>query len=503
MVCIIYNSCFISIFLLNLLFMKENQVRNLPRPPIVVVLGHVDHGKSSLLDFIRKTNIVAKEAGGITQSIGAYEIIHNNKRITFIDTPGHEAFSKMRIRGAKIADLAILVIAADDSVQPQTKESIEILNSSKTPFVVAINKIDKPNADIDKTKNDLMANNVFLEGYGGNISYQPISAKTGQGINELLDLILLAVELENLTYNPNVNAEGIILETKTDSRRGAIVTAIIKNGTLKKGSKIATQTAIGKIKTLESFDGQKTETLSPSSPALIFGFESLPQIGEDFFTEKRAEEIYKQAIERPGVKAISQEPTEKISINLIIKADVSGSLETLSGIIKNIKHGDIKINIIDELIGEISDGDVKKAASSNALILGFKIKVNRIAESLAKAQDVKIITSEIIYELTDFIEKEIKLKQKPLPLAEFEVIKIFSQKGKKQLIGGKVISGTIKTNARLKIIRENNEIGFGKITGLKQHKKDVNQVLVNEECGIMFESDTTVNEKDVLIWQNQ
>ena len=236
--------CIYLIFLLTLQGMSETQNKNLSanwrtRSPIVVVMGHVDHGKTSLLDFIRKTNIIAKEAGGITQSIGAYEIKHPSagsgqaKKITFIDTPGHEAFSKMRGRGAKVADLAILVVAAEDGVKPQTKESIEIIKETKTPFVVAINKIDKPNADIEKTKNDLMVNGVLLEGYGGNISWQAISAKTGQGINELLDLILLAAEMENLAYNPDENASGIIIEAKADSRSGIIVSAIVKNGVLK------------------------------------------------------------------------------------------------------------------------------------------------------------------------------------------------------------------------------------------------------------------------------
>ncbi|KKT56520.1 MAG: Translation initiation factor IF-2 [Candidatus Wolfebacteria bacterium GW2011_GWA1_44_24] len=247
------------------------KVKNLIiRPPIVAVLGHVDHGKTSLLDFIRKTNFVAREAGGITQSIGAYEIIHNGKKITFIDTPGHEAFSKMRSRGAIAADLAILVVAADDGVKPQTKESIEILNSAKTPFVVAVNKIDKSNADIEKTINDLTANGVLLEGRGGNVSWQAISAKTGQGVDELLDLVLLAAEMENLTYNPDADAGGVIIEAKSDNRRGIVVSVIAENGILKIGDKIATFGAGGKIKILENFLGEKTAELRPSSPALIF-----------------------------------------------------------------------------------------------------------------------------------------------------------------------------------------------------------------------------------------
>jgi len=479
--------------------MPQTQSQNtLSRPPIVVVMGHVDHGKTSLLDFIRRTNIIAKEAGGITQSIGAYEIEHNGKKITFIDTPGHEAFSKMRARGAKIADLAILVVAADDGVKPQTKESIEIINETKTPFVVAVNKIDKPNADIEKTKSDLMSNGVLLEGFGGNVSWQAISAKMGQGINELLDLILLAAEMENLTYSPDENASGFIIEAKADSRRGIVVSTIVKNGILKIGNRISTANACGKIKTLENFLGEKIETLSPSSPAMILGFETLPQIGEEFISGDI--DLMEIETEAPKKAAGLTAPNNgKLFLNLILKADVSGSLETLSEIIKNIQSESVGVNIFDASIGEITDGDIKNAVSTKAVIVGFRTKTNKIAENLAKAQNIKIISSEIIYKLVEAVQEEMKLLEKPLPLGEFEVVKIFSQKGKEQLIGGKVISGVIKKNARLKILRNENEIGSSKAASIRKFKQEVNQVIVNEECGIIIESDIIVSAGDKLI----
>jgi len=481
------------------------KVKNLIiRPPIVAVLGHVDHGKTSLLDFIRKTNFVAREAGGITQSIGAYEIIHNGKKITFIDTPGHEAFSKMRSRGAIAADLAILVVAADDGVKPQTKESIEILNSAKTPFVVAVNKIDKSNADIEKTINDLTANGVLLEGRGGNVSWQAISAKTGQGVDELLDLVLLAAEMENLTYNPDADAGGVIIEAKSDNRRGIVVSVIAENGILKIGDKIATFGAGGKIKILENFLGEKTAELRPSSPALIFGFENLPQVGEKF-------QCGESAAGAPAADIISPIPrVQEIGVpaggyfrifNTILKADVSGSLEILSEIIKNTDFGNIKINILKESIGEITDGDVKDAVNSNAVIVAFKTKINKVAESFVKAQNIKIISSGIIYELIDLLKQEARLLEKPLPQAELEILKIFSSpKGKKQLIGGRVVTGVIKNNIRLKIVRENNEIGTGKISSLRRQKQTVNEVKTEEECGLMFESDILIKEGDHLLW---
>lgn len=476
----------------------------LPRPPIVVIMGHVDHGKSSLLDFIRKTNIVAKESGGITQSIGAYEVEHNGKRITFIDTPGHEAFSKMRSRGAKTADLAILVVAADDGVKPQTKESIKIIEETKTPFIVAVNKIDKPSADIERTKNDLMANGILLEGYGGNVSWQAISAKTGQGVNELLDLILLAAEMENLTYNPDENANGVIIEAKANSQSGIIISAIVKNGILKIGDRIATQSACGKIKNLKNFLGKKIDAVSPSGPTMILGFETPPQIGEEFISGnidliKIQNEISENQFIAP-TQFIPLNKNGSPALNLILKADVSGSLETLSEIIRALGNEKIKINIINQSTGEITDGDVKNASPSNAIIVGFRVKINKVAENLAKAQNVKIILSEIIYELVEAAQNEIKLLEKPLPQGELEILKIFSQKGKKQLVGGKIILGKIKNNIRVKISRENSEIGDGKITNLKKIKQEVNEVFLNEECGVMLESDTLIVVNDRLIW---
>lgn len=473
----------------------------MPRSPIVVIMGHVDHGKTTLLDYIRKTNIAAKEAGGITQSIGAYEIKHNEKKITFIDTPGHEAFSKMRGRGANVADLAILVIAADDGVKPQTKESIEILNDSKTPFIIAINKVDKPGIDIERIKNDLMANNVFLEGYGGNVSWQAISAKTGQGINELLDLILLAAEMENLNYNPDENAHGVIIEAKADSRKGVVVSAIVKNGILKTGDRIATQSACGKIKILENFLGEKIESLSPSSPAIILGFETLARIGEEFFSgDIDLTKIESVQIEKMPRREIAATSSDKIKLNLILKTDVSGSLEMLSEIVKNLNFENIEINVISESIGDITDNDIKSASSSKAIIIAFKTKTNKIAENMAKISNVKIISSEIIYELVEAIKNEAKFVEKPLPQGIFEVIKLFSQKKEKQLIGGRVISGIFKNNQRVKILRNEQEIGSGKITSIKKRKQEINQVIVDEECGFMFESETKINEGDKLIW---
>lgn len=482
--------------------MEKNQSKNLlPRPPIVAVMGHVDHGKTSLLDYIRKTNVAVKEAGGITQSIGAYEIEYSGKKIVFIDTPGHEAFSKMRTRGATAADLAILVVAADDGVKPQTKESIEILNATKTPFIVAINKIDKSNADIEKTKTDLTQNGVFLEGFGGNVSWHAVSAKTGEGINELLDLILLAGEIEDLKYNPSVKAKGVVIESKMDSRRGVAVSVIVKDGILKTGDEIFTQTVSGKIKALENFLGGRVNELPASSPALVSGFEKLPAVGEEFFTDKRelaGAEFPKTAEEKfvSKLKKIEESPLPTMAV--IIKADVSGSLEALLEIVKNIPQEKMKITVVGESVGEITDGDVKIASATKAMIIGFRVKAAKAAENLAKVQGVKIIASEIIYELLKALEEEMKSAGEKGPSGELEILAVFSRKGKKQVIGGKVVSGTLKNKVQVKILKNNEEAGIGRIMNLQSGKQDVFQVNEGEECGILLESEALAEAGDKL-----
>jgi len=480
----------------------------LPRPPIVVVMGHVDHGKTTLLDFIRKTNLALKEAGGITQSTGAYEITHMpisinqlnqyksaSYKITFIDTPGHEAFSKMRQRGAKLADLGILVVSADESVKLQTKEAIEILKTSATPFVVAINKIDKPNADIEKTKNDLMQAGVLLEGYGGNISWQLISAKTGQGINELLDLILLSAEIEQLTYDIEAKASGVIIESKMDSSRGLAVTAIVKNGVLKTGDEIATQTASGKVKILENFLSERVNELSPSSPALIIGFENAPQIGEEFWAGKiNIEDVgHPKDVRHPNIETVVSVET---ALNFIIKADVSGSLEALSGIVKTMPD----VKIISEEIGDITDGDVRNALNNQATILGFRVRVSKAAENLAKAQEIKIITSGIIYELLKSIEEEIENLKEPKINGELEILAVFGKKNSRQVVGGRVNLGNFKNNLSVKIKRQEQIIGEARIINLQCGKQDVKSVNEKEECGMLVESVATINIGDKLVY---
>lgn len=486
--------------------MAVNTAPNLlPRPPIVVIMGHVDHGKTTLLDYIRKSNVASREAGGITQAIGAYEIEHKTKdpqhpainlsrRITFIDTPGHEAFTKMRSRGATAADLAILVIAAEESLKPQSKEAIKILNETKTPFIVAVNKIDKPEANLEKVKNDLAMEGVMLEGYGGNISYQPISAKTGQGVEELLDLILLASDLENLTYDQSAPASGYVLESKIDTRRGMSVSIVMRNGVLKIGDTIVTPSAKGKIKMLESFLGEKLTKIIPSAPALVIGFETLPGVGEEFkvVDGKSSDLELKNQLERPQNIVVAFKEAEENKINLIVKAGDSGSLEAIVAIVKSLS-GEKIIEVIGESVGDITDADVKAAIASNCLVIGFKSRVPKTSQQLAEIHKIKIITSEIIYDLVKSVEEALKGPIGPALTGRLEVLAVFNQqKLNKQLVGGKVVEGVIKNRAQLEIKREGKLIGQGKILNLQSQKQDVSVVEMGKECGIVVNSSAAI-----------
>ncbi|MDD4761671.1 MAG: translation initiation factor IF-2 [Candidatus Pacebacteria bacterium] len=485
----------------------EDKKENLKlRPPVVVVMGHVDHGKTSLLDYIRKTGVALREAGGITQSVGAYEIEHNGKKITFIDTPGHEAFTNMRSRGADVADFAILVVAADDGVKPQTKESISILKESKTPFVVAINKIDKNNADIEKAKQDLLVNEVLLEGFGGNISWQAISAKTGEGISELLDLVLLVAEMENFSYDPEKNAEGFVIEAKLDKNRGNEVFVILKDGTLKSGQDIVSGSSFGKIKILENFKGEKVNSLVPSSPALIVGFESLPKVGDKFmagFTDLLEISVPPKNLATDSKnKIVSSEEGEKI--NLILKADTSGTLEALFQVISALPvKEDLSFKIIDKKVGDITDGDVKEALNPKSIIIGFNVKTNKAAENLARSFHIEIISSKIIYELVKSLEEKISaFNSSKNHLSRLSVLATFSRAGSKETVGGRVEEGIFKKNVTVEVKRNGETLGRAKIVNLQCDKHDVNQVDSNKECGLVLEllSDFSVEKGDEFIF---
>jgi translation initiation factor IF-2 len=472
-----------------------------PRPPIVVVVGHVDHGKTTLLDYIRKANVAAREAGGITQATAAYEITHSGRKITFIDTPGHEAFTAMRSRGAQAADLAILVVAADDGVKPQTKEAIKILAEAKTPFIVALNKVDKvQDAHIEKVKGELMTAGVMLEGYGGQVSYHGVSAKTGEGVNDLLDLILLAADVEDLKYDPAARAEGFVLEVSHDPRRGIEATVILREGTLKQGDFVSTPSVSGKVKILEDFQEKSVSALEPSAPAIIIGFEGIPKVGEKFMVEAVKRE---QAAKIAGNDQKKAPPKAGTTLNLILKASDGGSLEALSVVLKSIdqKRGKA-VNIIDEAVGDITDGDVKHAMATNSTIIGFKNKVEKGAAMLAEGQSVTIITSKIVYDLAKSVEDFLSGAAGPAAAGELEVLAVFNQaKLDKQLVGGRVLLGVFRSKATCDILRTGTEgvLASGRIVGLREKKAEILSAEKGKEIGVLISSSAAILVGDKLV----
>lgn len=449
-------------------------------------MGHVDHGKTTLLDHIRKTRVAEREAGGITQAIGAYEIEHGNQKITFIDTPGHEAFANMRAHSAKIADLAILVVAADDGVKPQTLNALHFINEEKIPFVIALNKIDKANADVERAKNSLLSAGVYLEGMGGNVPFHPISAKTGEGVPELLDLVLLAADMENLSADPSATPSGVVLTSRLDTRKGIIVGAIIKNGTLRQGELVATETAKGKVKILSDFLGKSVKSLPPSAPALITGFETLPAVGEEFFAGESALEFCKGVI----LGAEREEIPENATL-LMLKADEFGSLEALKGVVCKIQEAEKSpIVILSSSVGDIYENDIRLAKSSKAVILGFKSKIDRAAEKIAMNEAITVISSPIIYELEQGLLKHLGTEIAE-PTRVMEILKLFGdRKGDTQVIGGRVVKGDVVNQESFELWQDEKRIGEGRILNLQTGKEDVKTVDEGEEAGLLVETKT-------------
>ncbi len=482
------------------------------RPPTVAVMGHIDHGKSTLLDYIRKTNITAKESGGITQHISAYEVTHKTSegkesQITFLDTPGHEAFSNIRTRGAGAADIAILVVSAEDGVKPQTVEALNQIKESGIPMVVAINKIDKPNADINRTKQDLAEHGVYVEGFGGDVSVAEVSAKTGEGVNELLDTLILIAELENFTGERDENGSGIIIESFLDPKKGITAVAIIKNGTVRKGMVAGTAGAVAPLRFLLDSEGRQVEELSFSSPIQIVGWNAMPRVGEEFKTfdkKEEAEEYAQKASEEKTIrinKKTLKEGSEALPI--LIKADTAGSLEALSDEINKLGRERIEPVIIASGVGTITEGDVKTAMTSKgAVILGFNTKADNQASALAERSDIKIIFSNIIYELVDEIQKLLEENEPKIETEEVvsraKVLKLFSAVKNKQVLGGRVLSGNFEIDSNVKIIRRETEIGQGKVKELQQAKSPAKSIPEETEFGAMIESKTEIAPNDIL-----
>lgn len=475
------------------------------RAPIVVVLGHVDHGKTSLLDYIRKTNEIEKEAGGITQHIGAYEAEHNGKKITFIDTPGHEAFSAMRSRGAKVADIAVLVVAAEEGIKPQTKEAISFVKLAGIHMIVALNKIDKPQADPERVKTELSQLDVLVESMGGKIPSVPVSAKTGQGISDILEIILLLAEMEKLQGDWKKQGEGVVIEAYMDSQRGPTATLLLRDGILKEGDIVGTASALGKIKILENFQGEPIKNAIPSQPVIIIGFDEVPQIGEKFrvYSDFNSAKKYIEKKERKAGRGdvFVAEPDKKI-LNLILKADVSGTLEAINGILKTIPQDKVILRVLKKEVGEINENDIKLAASSNGKILAFRQKINPLAQGLAERQGIKTKSYDIIYELSqgvrEMMEKTLSTEIVRQDLGKMEVLVIFRTEKNRQIVGGKIIEGEIRRGGKIEVFRKDEKIGKGKMLNLQKNKKEIESAKKGEEVGILYAGDAKVEEGDVL-----
>jgi translation initiation factor IF-2 len=489
---------------------KEKINENLEaRPPIVVVLGHVDHGKTTLLDTIRKTNVVAKESGGITQHIGAYQVKHNDKLITFIDTPGHEAFSQMRSRGAKAADIAILVVAAEEGVKPQTKEVISYIKNQEIPVIVALNKIDKTQANPIKTIGELEKEGLVVEERGGKVPMVKVSAKEGTGIEELLEMILLVAEMEELKADIKKPASGVVIESYLDSKRGPVATFLVFEGILNISDWVVCGNIYGKIKNLEDFKGERLEQVNPSTPTVILGLNQVPIVGEKFDVVDSEESALVKAAENKQIKAaLSAEVSTKgetkaeKTLKIILKADVQGSLEAIQENLLKIDLGGIGLNTLKAEVGAISESDVKLAYPSNALIIGFRVKASTSVFEMAKRNKVRMKTYDIIYELFEDIRKEAaKLLEPEIEreeLGKLKVIAIFRKEKSRMIVGGKIIDGKVINKASLDVIRNGEKITSGKIVQLQHNKKDMAEVEKGREAGILFEGEPIIEEGDIL-----
>lgn len=492
---------------------QETKTNEKVRPPVVVVMGHVDHGKSTLLDYIRKSNIVGGEAGGITQHISAYEVTTKddkgqNRLITFLDTPGHEAFSKMRTRGAEAADIAILVVSAEDSVKAQTLEAYNTIIESKTPYIVAINKIDRPNANIEKTKMDLVEKGIYLEGQGGDIPFVLISAKVGTGIPELLDMIILVSDLEGFIGNPQLNGSGVVIEAKRDSQRGISATCVIKNGTIKSGMFVACGTAVVTTRILENFLGKTIKEATFSSPIRLTGFESMPDVGsvfESFNTKKEAENyvnIIKNEILNKRTNYIQTASMGKI-IPIIIKTDVMGTIEAIEKEMNKLGNKEISFKIIGKGVGAINESDLKMGSvNKESIIVGFNTKIDNDAKNLNESLKVKVETFNIIYKLIDWLKELVEERRPRLETIEvigsMKVLKTFGATKGKHIVGGKVTTGKITLGSNIRVIRRDFEIGKGKIVELQVNKFKAKEVLEGSDCGIQVETKTDIAVGDVL-----
>ncbi len=490
-----------------------------PRPPVVTIMGHVDHGKTSLLDYIRKANVASKEHGGITQHIGAYQVELPEGKITFLDTPGHAAFTAMRARGAQVTDVAVLVVAADDGIMPQTIEAIAHIQNAKVPMIVAVNKIDRPNANAERVLTQLPEHNVIPETFGGQVITAPVSAITGEGVPHLLEMILLQAEVLNLTADPKGTLQGSVIEAKLEKGRGPVATILIQNGTLKTGDAIAVGNTYGRIRSMTNYLGEKMTEAGPSTPVEVLGLEDVPGAGdhiefaEDERTARgiagiRASDAHDKSLQAPTRGMTLSQLREKLNthelkeLNLVVKADVQGSVEAVRGMLEKVKNEEVESKIIHSGVGSITEGDILLASAANAIVVGFNVKPEPGASREAERRKVEIRTYKIIYELIEDIEAAVKGMLEPkfeeqyLGTVEVRIRFQFSKKG--VIAGCYVTDGKITRNAGCRVTRGKDQVYDGKISTLKHLKDDVREVTMGMECGITFDNWEQFKEGDIV-----
>jgi translation initiation factor IF-2 len=483
---------------------EEDPAQLVPRAPIVTVMGHVDHGKTSLLDAIRKTSVAASERGGITQHIGASEVTRDGRRIVFLDTPGHEAFTAMRARGAKVTDIAVIVVAADDGVMPQTVEAINHARAAQVPIIIALNKIDKPEANPERVKQALTEIGVVVEEYGGDTPLVPVSAKTREGIDDLLDMILLVADLQELKANPKRPAVGTIIESRLDRGRGPVATVIVEKGTLRVGDVVVAGTVAGKVKALENAQGKRVPKAGPSTPVVVLGLDAVPEAGDTLRVvpdERTAREIVeerKRALEARGGETTGRATLEDLyrqlqagqtkELRIILKADVTGSLEAISHALNRLSGDEVRINILHQAVGEVTDNDIMLAAASNAIVVGFNTRVTETARRAAENEGVEVRLYDIIYDLTDDVERALKGLLAP---QETEVIEGRAEVRQVFRVGrGLVVAGCYVTEGRLlrgagaRVWRGGKVVASDRIDSLRRFREDVREVAAGFECGV-------------------
>ncbi|MDQ5955244.1 MAG: translation initiation factor [Patescibacteria group bacterium] len=477
------------------------------RPPIVAVVGHIDHGKSTLLDYIRKTNVVAGEAGGITQHLSAYEATHNGSSITFLDTPGHEAFRAMRSRGLTAADVAILVVSAEDGVKPQTLEALSLISEAHIPYIVALTKVDKPGANIERTKMSLLENGVYLEGLGGEVPWVAVSSKSGEGIPELLDLILLAAELEGLDADPEKQGSGLVIEAHVDGRRGNTATLIVKDGSVRNGEYVICGEALAPVRIMENFLGKNIQEARPGQPIRIVGFSSQPEVGSlwrTIETKKEAEaevalartEMQKAKAAQPVAHASEEEAGLHVIVPLVIKTDFAGTGDAVVHELRKIPEDPrLEVRVVSKSVGSVTENDVRLAGSSNnsvyaGIIAGFNVKVEREARDLAERLGVSIATFDIIYELTQWLSAELIKRHPQQEMDErvglAKILKIFSNQQGKIVLGGRLEEGTLSEGMQIKLMRNEQEVGRGEMLSIQIGKSATKKIEATTEFGAML-----------------